>query len=40
MGVHELDVQQERLGIAASELAVGRMPFQAGGRMGGESFGS
>jgi hypothetical protein len=38
VGVHELDVQQERLGIAARKLFVSRMPLEACGGTSGESF--
>ena len=40
VGMHELDVQMERLRVYGFGLAVRRMPQQAGGRMRGESFGS
>jgi hypothetical protein len=40
MGMQELDVQMEGLGVCDFGLAVRRMPLQAGGRMRGESFGS
>jgi hypothetical protein len=39
MGMHELDVQVERLGILGFGPAVRWMPLQAGGRLRGESFG-
>jgi hypothetical protein len=39
MGMHELDVQVERLGIFGFGLAVHWMPLQADGRLRGESFG-
>jgi hypothetical protein len=40
VGMHELDVQMERLRVCGFWLAVRRMPLQTGGRMCGESFGS
>jgi hypothetical protein len=39
MGVDELDVQDKRLGIAACELAVCRMPFEPSRRMSDKPFG-
>jgi hypothetical protein len=39
VGVHELDVQVERLRILGFGLAARRMPLQADGRVHGEYFG-